>query len=137
MAIPALGHACQGLFFSPYHHRWSVIQVEVNKFHGFYNQVGVPSGCSEDDKISRAKVIYKDIYKTNFSLEHCWKVLRNLPKWNASFATKKPKNSQKDSLAASSPCTPECVVLEDSELRRPIGRKAAKEMEKKKETNRK
>ncbi|KAL1803925.1 hypothetical protein ACET3Z_032572 [Daucus carota] len=74
--------------------------------------------------------MYKDLYHTNFSLEHCWKILRNLPKWNASFATKKPKNSQKDS-AASSPCTPECVVLEDSELKRPVGRKAAKEIERK------
>ncbi|WOH03761.1 hypothetical protein DCAR_0623161 [Daucus carota subsp. sativus] len=112
-------------------HRWSVIQLGVNKFQGFYEQVGIPSGCSEDDKICRAKIMYKDIYKTNFSLEHCWKVLRNLPKWNASFATKKPKKIQKDNPAGSSPCTPEYVVLDDSELKRPIGRKAAKEMEKK------
>ncbi|KAL1811051.1 hypothetical protein ACET3Z_021116 [Daucus carota] len=82
-------------------------------------------------QICRAKIMYKDIYKTNFSLEHCWKVLRNLPKWNASFATKKPKKIQKDNPAGSSPCTPEYVVLDDSELKRPIGRKAAKEMEKK------
>ena len=32
-------------------HRWSVIQLGVNKFQGFYNQIGSPSGCSEDDKV--------------------------------------------------------------------------------------
>ncbi|KAK1388008.1 hypothetical protein POM88_016186 [Heracleum sosnowskyi] len=112
-------------------HRWSVIQLAVNKFHGFYTQVGAPSGYSEDDKIRNAKAMYKDNYKSNFSLEHCWKVLKNLPKWNATFATKKPKNSRNDSPTAASPGTPECVVLGDTELKRPIGRKAAKKNEKK------
>lgn len=32
-------------------HRWSVIQFAVNKFQGFYNQVGVRSGNSEDEKV--------------------------------------------------------------------------------------
>lgn len=29
----------------------SVIELEINKFHGFYNQVGAPSGWSESDKV--------------------------------------------------------------------------------------
>lgn len=31
-------------------HRWSIIQLAVNKFHGFYNQFDGPSGLSEIDK---------------------------------------------------------------------------------------
>lgn len=32
-------------------HRWSVIQLAVNKFQGFYNQVDRRSGYSENDKV--------------------------------------------------------------------------------------
>lgn len=75
--------------------------------------------------------MYKDFCKHNFSLEHCWKLLRYLPKWNTEFATKKPKLFQKDSPTTSSPSTPDCVMLGNSDLERPIGRKAAKEIQKK------
>ncbi|KAK1380061.1 hypothetical protein POM88_026805 [Heracleum sosnowskyi] len=105
--------------------------LAVNKFQGYYEKVGAPSGFSEDDKVDNAKTMYKSIHKTNFPFEHCWKILRFLPKWNDSFATKKPKKSQNKSNATSSPCTPECVVLGESEIQRPIGRKAAKDIEKK------
>ena len=74
--------------------------------------------------------MYKDACKINFSLEHCWKLLRYLPKWNADFATKKIK-ARKESLKNVSPSSPEVVVLENSEVERPIGRKAAKEIQKK------
>lgn len=72
--------------------------------------------------------MYKEVYKTSFSLEHCWNLLRHLPKWNTEFATKKSK-ARKES--PTSPSSPECVMLEKSELERPIGRKAAKELQKK------
>ncbi|XP_017226048.1 glutathione S-transferase T3-like [Daucus carota subsp. sativus] len=109
-------------------HRWSMIQLGVNKFHGFYNQFDGRSGYSELDKIDGAKKMYKEVYKTSFSLEHCWNLLRHLPKWNTEFATKKSK-ARKES--PTSPSSPECVMLEKSELERPIGRKAAKELQKK------
>lgn len=32
-------------------HRWSVIQLGVNKFQGFYNQMDGRSGYSEIDKV--------------------------------------------------------------------------------------
>ncbi|WOG82332.1 hypothetical protein DCAR_0101495 [Daucus carota subsp. sativus] len=61
--------------------------------------------------------MYKDVCKHNFSLEHCWKLLRYLPKWNVDFVN--------------SPSTPDCVLLDNSDFDRPIGRKAAKEIQKK------
>lgn len=72
--------------------------------------------------------MYKEVYKANFGLEHCWNLLRYLPKWNNDFATKKSK-TRKETPAVSSPS--DCVMLENSEFERPIGRKAAKEMQKK------
>ncbi|KAK1378794.1 hypothetical protein POM88_025538 [Heracleum sosnowskyi] len=86
---------------------------------------------SQCDKIENAKKMYKEVCKANFTFEHCWKLLRYLPKWNANFATKKSK-ARKESSTTSSPSTPDCVVLEKSEFERPIERKTAKEMEKKK-----
>lgn len=72
--------------------------------------------------------MYKKVCKANFCLEHCWNLLRHLPKWNNDFATKKPK-TRKETPMISSPS--DCVMLESSEFERPIGRKAAKEMQKK------
>ncbi|XP_017230111.2 glutathione S-transferase T3 isoform X2 [Daucus carota subsp. sativus] len=112
-------------------HRWSVIQLAVNKFQGYYNQVEGKSGCSEADKINNAKDMYKNLCKHNFSLEHCWNLLRHLPKWNIEFGTKKAKIFQKDSPKVSSPSTPDCEMLGNSAFERPIGRKAAKEIQKK------
>ena len=72
--------------------------------------------------------MYKKFCKANFYLEHYWNLLRHLPILNNDFATKKPK-SQKETPLISSPS--DCVLLESSDVERPIGRKTAKEMEKK------
>ncbi|KAK1365172.1 hypothetical protein POM88_040733 [Heracleum sosnowskyi] len=94
---------------------------------GFYNQFDGRSGFPELDKIESAKKMYKEVCKVSFSLEHCWNLLRHLPKWNIEFATKRSK-SRKESPT---PSPPECVRLENSEFERPIGRKAAKDLQKK------
>ncbi|KAL1808833.1 hypothetical protein ACET3Z_025823 [Daucus carota] len=79
--------------------------------------------------IAHAKKLYKDVLNVTFSLEHCWNMLRHLPKWNTEFATKKSK-ARKESPPLSS--SQECEMLEKSEFERPVGRKAAKELQKKK-----
>ena len=75
--------------------------------------------------------MYKDVCKHNFSLEHCWKLLRYLPKWNVDFGTKKTKVFQKENPTVNSPSSPDCRLLDNSDFDRPIGRKAAKEIQKK------
>lgn len=75
--------------------------------------------------------MYKGVCKHNFSLEHCWKLLRYLPKWNVDFGTKKTKVFQKENPTVNSPSTPDCVLVDNSDFDRPIGRKAAKEIQKK------
>ncbi|WCJ23186.1 hypothetical protein M5689_005228 [Euphorbia peplus] len=110
-------------------HRWSVIQLAVSKFQGFYSQADGRSGYSEDDKIRCAKDMYKNVIKNTFSVEHCWKILRYSPKWNLKFGTDKSNVSYKDDLTAHSPSTAECVRLGNSEFERPTGRKAAKEIQ--------
>ncbi|WCJ17741.1 hypothetical protein M5689_000138 [Euphorbia peplus] len=49
-------------------HRWSVIQLAVSKFQGFYSQADGRSGYSEDDKIRCAKDMYKNVIKNTFSV---------------------------------------------------------------------
>ncbi|KAG6640181.1 hypothetical protein CIPAW_10G155100 [Carya illinoinensis] len=69
--------------------RWSTIQKCVNKFCGFLAQVeGMhPSGATELDKIDKAKILYRETQKTNFTLDHCWNLLRNQPKWQTHMET--------------------------------------------------
>ncbi|XP_042950381.1 uncharacterized protein LOC122282498 [Carya illinoinensis] len=63
--------------------RWSTIQKVTNKFCGFLAQVESmhPSGTNEQDKIDKAKALYRSTQKSNYNLDHCWNLLRYQPKW--------------------------------------------------------
>ena len=82
--------------------------------------------------------MFKEIYKCNFQFEHCWLLLKNLPKW----ALNKPKENSRKEL----PQTPDSidqdqavrddVLLDDTmDFQRPIGRKAKKPNRKRKDTD--
>ncbi|KAL6838230.1 hypothetical protein ACP4OV_031946 [Aristida adscensionis] len=63
-------------------HRWSTIQRWVNKFYGFKSAVDRrnESGKNEQDRIEDAVKMYEAAEP--FQIMHCWKILRNEPKWN-------------------------------------------------------
>ncbi|KAK1589245.1 hypothetical protein Q3G72_031916 [Acer saccharum] len=120
-------------------HRWSAIQIAVNKFCGFYKQIEGrhQSGLTQNDKTLQAMKMFHEIQGTTFQFLHCWNELRHAPKWITESSMKKSKNSKIASLATSSPAIPDTKILGEAEvdnvevMARPIGRKAAKERLKK------
>ncbi|KAH7843105.1 hypothetical protein Vadar_012638 [Vaccinium darrowii] len=73
--------------------RWQTISHDVSKFCGNYNKIGRlnPSGWNDQMIIDEAKQQFGEIegplqtkpvqfYK--FKFEHCWKILKDSPKWN-------------------------------------------------------
>ncbi|KAG6650555.1 hypothetical protein CIPAW_06G051800 [Carya illinoinensis] len=79
--------------------QWSTIQKLTNKFCAYIAQVESlhPSGATEQDKIEKAKVLYKEMVGSNFTMEHCWCLLRHQPKWQQHISTlgKKRRSSEK------------------------------------------
>ncbi|KAG2617508.1 hypothetical protein PVAP13_3NG181483 [Panicum virgatum] len=65
--------------------RWSTIQHDVNTFCGCVTRIEDrnQSGCSVDDKIAAACALFKseDKKHRNFALMHCWRILKDQPKW--------------------------------------------------------
>ena len=84
------------------------------------------SGYSDEQLKDMAKQFYLDDYKEGpFTVEHCWKILRDEPKWHA--VLEELENPNKRSLdgedeAIGTSRTPEAV----GELERPMGTQQAK-----------
>jgi hypothetical protein len=79
--------------------------------------------------------MYRDEYSIGFQFEHCWKLLKNLPKWKQL----KPTMLRKKSISPSLQPVINLGVDNDEEdvivdLERPIGKKAAKDREKKRKS---
>uniref|UniRef100_A0A2N9IL80 No apical meristem-associated C-terminal domain-containing protein n=1 Tax=Fagus sylvatica TaxID=28930 RepID=A0A2N9IL80_FAGSY len=112
-------------------HRWSTIQVKTNKFCGCLAQVERrnESGLNEQDKICRAKEMFRSLLGAPFQFEHCWNVLRHNPKWVDHCAKEKQKKRPAATSSASEP-----IQLEENDasqaafvnLERPLGRKSEK-----------
>ncbi|XP_075643865.1 uncharacterized protein LOC142615071 [Castanea sativa] len=119
--------------------RWGVINRETSKFCEVFAKVEAknPNATAEQMKID-AKDLFKEIYKCNFQFEHCWLLLKNLPKWTL--------NKPRESLRKELPQTPDSidqdqagrddVLLDDTmDFQRPIVRKAEKPNRKRKDTD--
>ncbi|KAG6651656.1 hypothetical protein CIPAW_06G128500 [Carya illinoinensis] len=115
----------------------SVVNIQkcVNKFCGSLAQVeGMhPSGVTELDKV---KILYRETQKTNFTLDHCWNLLRNQLKWQTHMESVR----RRDNVSRSG-STLNSIQLEDPmenvpmECERPLGKKSEKEIEKKRKKN--
>ncbi|CAN6203723.1 unnamed protein product [Urochloa humidicola] len=91
--------------------RWSTIQHDVNIFCSCVTRIQHrnQSGCSVDDKIASACALFKaeDKKGRNFALMHCWRILKDKPKWierrlqNGGTAT--ASNKKQKTKANSSP----------------------------------
>jgi len=88
-------------------------------------------------QINLAKDMYRDEYSIGFQFEHCWNLLKTLPKW------KQLKPMLRRKSIGISPSSPQLVInlgeVNDDEnvivdLERPIGKKATKEREKKRKS---
>ncbi|KAG6650219.1 hypothetical protein CIPAW_06G026600 [Carya illinoinensis] len=115
--------------------RWFTIQKWTNKFCAYIAQVESlhPSGATEQDKIEKAKVLYKEIVGSNFTMEHCWYLLSHQPKWQQHISTvgKKRKSPEKvTNIVDVDQAEEDIEVLAE----RPPGKKAEKERERKRKS---
>ncbi|KAG6662170.1 hypothetical protein CIPAW_03G225000 [Carya illinoinensis] len=82
--------------------------------------------------IDKAKILYPETQKTNFTLDYCWNLLKNQPKWQTHMETVR----RRDNVSRSGN-TPNSIQLGDPmenvpvECERPPGKKVEKEREKK------
>lgn len=99
--------------------RWGVISRSVSKFTGCFKTVMRlnESGTNEEDKVEKAKALYKQDQKEDFRYMECWEILRKAPK----FAL----DSQSMSTPTSTPTQSRNMSPEVS-LSRPLGRNNAK-----------
>ncbi|XP_024011211.1 glutathione S-transferase T3-like [Eutrema salsugineum] len=108
--------------------RWAKINEQVCKFVGCYASATSQktSGQNEDDVLKLANQLYLNDHKAKFTLENCWRELRNDPKWCLSNGSGQPKRRRTDEDSPSSHVHVGCEGL-----RRPEGVKAAKAKAKK------
>ena len=108
--------------------RWTKIKRWVAFFCGSWKKATsiYLSGYSDEQLKNMAKQFYLDDYKEGpFTVEHCWEILRDEPKWHA--VLEELENPNKRSLdgedeAIGTSRTPEAV----GELERPMGTQQAK-----------
>ncbi|OAV98758.1 hypothetical protein PTTG_07766 [Puccinia triticina 1-1 BBBD Race 1] len=65
--------------------RWALILKNVNKFAGCYSTTKrrLKSGKTREDLLTEAKELYKATSGSTFNLDHCWGILKDTPKWQA------------------------------------------------------
>ncbi|KAF5465074.1 hypothetical protein F2P56_015105 [Juglans regia] len=113
--------------------RWSTIQKLTNKFCAYIAQVESlhPSDATVQDKIEKAKMLYKEMVGSNFTMEYCWCLLKHQPKWQQHISTfgKKRKPQEKYVGEVDVDLAEEEVLTE-----RPPGKKVEKERERKRKS---
>ncbi|CAL5410251.1 unnamed protein product [Camellia sinensis] len=127
----------QGDPASPISPQIETTEKSQREFNGCFAQIQRlnQSGKTEKEKIDDAKKLYKELYKSSFSFEHCWHELRDQPKWREEYSMKKQKTKKVATPSVCCPCTPGTINLEDNDashndnvdLERPPGRKTEKE----------
>ncbi|KAG6661681.1 hypothetical protein CIPAW_03G191400 [Carya illinoinensis] len=93
----------------------------------FTQIVIAPEWCN---RIEKVKMLYKEMLGSNFTMEHCWCLLRHQPKWQQHISTlgKKRRSHEKVSYVVDVDQAEEDIeVLAE----RPPGKKAEKERERK------
>ncbi|XP_038709091.1 uncharacterized protein LOC120003981 [Tripterygium wilfordii] len=114
--------------------RWSEINKHCGKFIGYLSKIEMlkQSGQTEQGRCNEALELYTSEMDKPFHYHHCWEVLKDDPKWQASLSSTKQRNNNEASVDIS-----DAVDLGDdsepsSNQERPLERKASKEMLKKK-----
>ena len=120
--------------------RWDHIKAEVSKFSGYMAEMirSNPSGMSDADKSVAAAADFASVEKHNFTLMHCWQILKDEPKWmelkrkmdtpqNSNFRENVPPSVQRDIFDLH----PEKSSSTSPSRKRPMGRDTSKEAKKK------
>ncbi|KAF5470814.1 hypothetical protein F2P56_011303 [Juglans regia] len=80
--------------------------------------------------IEKAKLMYRSTQKGNYNLDHCWNLLRHQPKWQVhmdNLPTKRKKGCS--TVTATNATDVEVCESMSINLERPLGKKAEKERE--------
>ncbi|TVU42397.1 hypothetical protein EJB05_08799, partial [Eragrostis curvula] len=118
--------------------RWDRIKAEISKFSGYMTDMvrTNPSGMTDADYSVAAGANFAAIEKHNFSLLHCWQILKDEPKWIE--LKRKMDNPQNSASSRDNDLTSEQhnFLDLDSDVasparKRPVGRDAAKAAKKK------
>jgi len=83
-------------------------------------------------KIQSAKRLYLTTVKSAFSLDHCWDILKDAKKWEDFCAVKRPLKTPKGSKPLTVGTDDDSAATGEEERVRPMGRKVAKEGNKRK-----
>ncbi|XP_013632861.1 PREDICTED: glutathione S-transferase T3-like [Brassica oleracea var. oleracea] len=77
--------------------RWSKISDQVSKFVGSLRSATSQqsSGQNDNDVMKLAIEIYHHDYGVKFTLEHCWRELKNEQKWLSTFGTDNSKSKKR------------------------------------------
>ncbi|KAF5470545.1 hypothetical protein F2P56_011049 [Juglans regia] len=83
--------------------------------------------------IEKAKMLYKEMVGSNFTMEHCWCLLRHQPKWQQHISTFGKKRKPQEKYVGEVDVD---LAEEDLEVltERPPGKKAEKERERKRKS---
>ncbi|CAL5018056.1 unnamed protein product [Urochloa decumbens] len=124
--------------------RWDHIKAEVSKFSGYMAEMirSNPSGMSDADKSVAAAADFASVEKHNFTLMHCWKILKDEPKWmelkrkmdmlqNSGSRKDAPPNGHHILDLDAGNSAPSTSAPSSSSGKRPMGRDAAKAAKKK------
>ncbi|CAL4975054.1 unnamed protein product [Urochloa decumbens] len=114
--------------------RWEYIKAEVNKFSGHMAEMirSNPSGMSDADKSVAAAANFAAIEKHNFTLMHCWRILKDEPKWmELKSKMDTPQNSSSSAHMLNLNLDPDDPSPASSAGKRPMGRDATKSAKKK------
>ncbi|KAG2700910.1 hypothetical protein I3760_06G019300 [Carya illinoinensis] len=91
-----------------------------------------PSGTNEQDKIDKAKALYRSTQKSNYNLDHCWNLLTRQPKWQVHMDNLPVKRKM------GCPTVPAAIAIDVEEnesmstnLERPLSKKSEKQRERK------
>ncbi|XP_040989639.1 glutathione S-transferase T3-like [Juglans microcarpa x Juglans regia] len=109
--------------------RWSMIQKCTNKFCAFLAQIESlhPSGATKQDKIEKTKIMYKEIENGNFTLEHCWCLLRHQPKWQQHMISLNTRRRPHDKRPANEQSSEIVDDVVEENVERPPSKKAEKD----------
>ncbi|KAA1119313.1 hypothetical protein PGT21_050280 [Puccinia graminis f. sp. tritici] len=85
--------------------RWALIMKLVNKFSGCYANVErrMKSGKTREDMLTEAKELYKATFESSFNLDHCWGILKDTPKWQATQQENEARNKKGKQSGAAPP----------------------------------
>ncbi|XP_042975578.1 uncharacterized protein LOC122307014 [Carya illinoinensis] len=101
----------------------------TNKFCAYLAQVESLhlSGATEQDMIEKTKILYKEMERGNFTMDHSWNLLRHQPKWHQHMNTLNTRRKPHDKRPSNEQSSEILDDVVEEHVERSAGKKAEKE----------